>query len=202
MIFRKVSPNEYKSIAAIHKLAFGEFFLTSLGLSFLESYYKACINNKNSIAVCAVDENNEIKGFATGSLHAKAYHSKLFIRNLHSFAYRAFVIALTNPYALIRLINNLDKNTDKKDDRNYSELLSIAVLPELMGSGTAKGLLRYYENEALNRGADHVALTTDYDNNYRVISFYNKSGYRIYYDFITYPNRRMYKMIKDLGYTR
>ncbi len=198
MKYRILKPNEYRVLSVIHELAFSQLFLTSLGIRFLETYYKACLKSNDSIAVCVENDNNEIMGFATGSVKAKAYHKKLFLRNLHSFAYRGFVIAITHPASLIRLVKNFDKEANPKDDGNYSELLSIAVLPELKGSGTAKNLLNCFEKEALIRGAKRVALTTDYDDNGRVVSFYKKNAYHIYYDFITYPNRRMYKMIKDL----
>ncbi len=199
MKYRTLKPNEYKMLSVIHELAFKDFFLTSLGMRFLETYYKACLKSNDSIAVCAVNENNEIMGFATGSVIAKAYHKKLFLQNLFSFAYRGIVIAITTPNSLIRLMKNIDKNANPVDDRNYSELLSIAVLPEQKGSGMAKKLLKYFEKEALNRGANRVALTTDINDNDRVVAFYKKCEYRIYYDFCTYPNRRMYKMIKDLN---
>ena len=198
MKFRTVNPNEFKSLAVIHKLAFSDFFLSSLGIRFLETYYKACLNNNDSIAVCAVNENNEIKGFATGSLHAKAYHKKLFLSNFFTFAFRGFIIVLNDPTSLFRLVKNLDKTTNSNDERNYAELLSIAVLPELKGSGVGNELLKIFEKEVFKRKGKRVALTTDYNNNDRVVAFYKKSAYRIYYDFITYPNRKMYKMIKDL----
>jgi len=34
--------------------------------------------------------------------------------------------------------------------------------------------------------------------NNKVIEFYKGLGYNDYYEFIAYPNRKMYKMIKDL----
>lgn len=99
---------------------------------------------------------------------------------------------------LTRLAKNLDKNPSTSDDRNYAELLSIAILPQLKGSGTGKALLELFEEEVVIRGGQKIALTTDYENNERVIAFYQKCGYEIFYDFVTYPNRHMYKMIKTL----
>lgn len=198
MKYRIVNPSEYKSLAAIHKLAFKDFFLTSLGLGFLETYYKACLNYNGSIAVCAVDEEDVIKGFATGCLQAKGYHKKLFLNSLFSFALRGIILVFTKPAALFRLVKNLDKTPNPDDDRNYAELLAIAVLPELKGSGAGNELLKIFEKEALIGGGKRITLTTDYNNNDRVVAFYKKSSYRIYYDFVTYPNRKMYKLIKDL----
>jgi hypothetical protein len=44
-----------------------------------------------------------------------------------------------------------------------------------------------------------MSLTTDFYNNIKTIEFYKGLGYNIYYDFIAYPNRKMYRMIKDLN---
>ena len=196
MIYRKANWKDFKVLASIHHLAFKDFFLTSLGKGFLELYYKACLKSNGSIAICAVNEQNTVIGFASGSLHAKGYHKKIILSNLTSFIYSGLVIALTNPASIIRLIKNIDKTPSPEDDRNYSELLSIAVLPELRGSGTANELLKMFEKEVANRGGNRIALTTDYNNNDRVLAFYKKNSYHIYYEFITYPKRKMYKMVK------
>ena len=43
-----------------------------------------------------------------------------------------------------------------------------------------------------------LSLTTDYQDNDKAIGFYKSLGYEPWYDFVTYPNRRMYRLIKDL----
>jgi len=198
MIYRLSEKKDYRDLAYIHSQAFQGFFLTSLGIGFLQTYYKSVLNNEQSIAVCAEDQDGKILGFASGSLKAANYHRNLFAKNWVAFLFAALKSALSNPSILFRLAKNLDKNPNKNDDRNYSELLSIAILPQLKGSGTGKALLEHFEAEVLKRGGKKVALTTDYNNNERVINFYKKCGYEIFYDFITYPNRHMYKMIKTL----
>ena len=47
-------------------------------------------------------------------------------------------------------------------------------------------------------GVIYVSLTTDYDNNNKAVGFYNSMGYKILYEFVTYPNRKMYRLIKKL----
>lgn len=196
MKIRKAIVQDYKFFAVIHKTAFENFFLTLLGIDFLETYYKACIKYDDSIAICAVDEEDNILGFATGCLHANQYHKKLILKNLYSFAIRGLMLILCRPKALLRLAMNLNKTPNPKEDKEYSELLSIAILPELNGSGLGEVLLTNFENEAFSRGSKKVTLTTDYYDNNRVLSFYKKCGYGVFYDFITYPNRRMYKLLK------
>jgi ribosomal protein S18 acetylase RimI-like enzyme len=93
---------------------------------------------------------------------------------------------------------NLNKSPNKNDKKDYAELLSIAVLPSLKGMGYGKLLLEKFEVRARNIGISSCVLTTDFYDNDGVIKFYKSNNYEIYYDFITYPNRRMYKMIKKL----
>lgn len=198
MNYRKVNVGEHAALAVIHKEAFGDFFLSSLGIGFLTTYYKACLNESVSIAVCAVDEAGTIKGFATGSLTAAAYHRKLLLKNLFPFLSCIAGFLFTRPKAIIRLLKNLDKTPHIKDKRDYSELLSIAVVPELKGSGVAKELLNQFEEEVIRKGGKNIALTTDVENNERAIAFYQKCNYEVYYDFSPYPKRHMFKLIKHL----
>lgn len=198
MIYRAAKPDDFQAMATVHHQAFSDFFLTSLGIRFLETYYKTCIQHSDSIAVCMQDDDGVIQGFATGSIRAAGYHRKILFQNPFRFLTSALRSVLLKPTVLIRLLKNLDKNPSAFDDRNYAELLSIAVLPQLKGSGAGKELLVMFEEEVMARGGKKIALTTDFENNDRVIAFYQKCGYEIYYDFITYPDRHMYKMIKTL----
>jgi ribosomal protein S18 acetylase RimI-like enzyme len=198
MIIRNISPNESSILADIHLIAFKDFFLTSLGRSFLQTYYKTCINEHSTIAICAVDQYNQIIGFATGTIESSGYHKKLLRNNFFQYFFSVGKMSLFNPRILIRLILNIEKKSSIIDKKNYAELLSIAVLPEFKGSGVGKLLLDSFENNIEKRGGKRIALTTDYDNNDPVIKFYKKCGYKIFYDFKTYPNRRMYKMIKNI----
>lgn len=198
MNYGKVKHDEYKDLASIHKKAFPNFFLTTLGDNFLKDYYKASLASINSISIGAVDDNGSIVGFAVGSLKSKGYHKNLLFENFYLFTTRAIILILTKPLAIIRLIKNLDKNKASEDDGNYSELLSIGISPELKGLGIGKELLFSFEKEVKKRGGEKVALTTDLENNERVISFYEKCGYKRFYSFTTFPSRKMYKMIKSL----
>jgi len=198
MNIRKAEPVDFKMLANIHAHAFSGFFLTSLGINFLQTYYKAAINSRQSVTVCVLDDLGVIQGFATGTIRSGGYHQYLLINNLLSFFFATFKAALTRPSVIIRLVKNLEKNRNVIDNKDYAELLSIAVLPQMKGNGAGKTLLDQFEAEVINRGEEKIALTTDYHNNDRAIAFYKKCGYEIFYDFITYPNRRMYKMIKTL----
>jgi ribosomal protein S18 acetylase RimI-like enzyme len=199
MIYRKPIKKESKLLAVIHSHAFNDFFLTELGLPFLKTYYKAATQAKGSIAICAVNEQGRIIGFATGCEHSNRYNRRLVIKNILPFSLQAIRIFFTRPKALYRLLKNFEKKTNSADDGNYAELLSIAVLPEAKGLGVGKELLERFEKEARDKRCNKLALTTDFYNNDQIVEFYTKNGFCIFYDFYTYPNRRMYKLIKDLN---
>jgi GNAT superfamily N-acetyltransferase len=72
-------------------------------------------------------------------------------------------------------------------------------MPNLKGFGYGKMLLDEFEFNAKKMGVNKIALTTDFYDNETVINFYKTNNYKAYYDFMTYPNRKMYKMIKNLS---
>ncbi|MFC2099201.1 GNAT family N-acetyltransferase, partial [Bacteroidota bacterium] len=125
----------------------------------------------------------------------KGFNKNLIINNFTPFFIVGLKILFTKPKSLIRLIKNLTKNIDG----DYAELFSIAVDPRKQGLGIGKLLLKDVEKKALEKGCQRITLTTDFFNNTEVINFYLKMGYAVYYDFIAYPHRRMYKMIKIIN---
>ena len=197
---RLVTSEDINSIVEIHLEAFPNFFLTSLGRSFLRTYYSSSLRSKNCIAVCLIDDKNEITGFAFGTKQSKGFHKNIIKENLIKFILEISKIILTKPKAFIRLYKNLEKPKTVNDDNgDYAELLSIGISSKYKGKGLGKLIIDHFENEVLNKGCKKLSLTTDFYNNDDVINFYKSKNYNVYYDFINYPNRRMYKMIKQLN---
>jgi ribosomal protein S18 acetylase RimI-like enzyme len=195
---RVISVEDHEKLAKIHEAAFPDFFLTSLGIHFLKTYYFFSLKTEGSVSCCAVNENNDILGFAIGCLAAKGFHKKVFLKSPLAFINSLILSFLRNPKIIIRLWKNLEKKASKVDDKEYSELLSIAVGPENKGKGIGKILITGFENEIKKLKGKKIALTTDSSENESVISFYEKCGYVKTFEFVTYPNRLMFKMIKDL----
>ncbi len=185
-------------LAEIHLKAFDGFFLSGLGYRFLRNYYRAVLKTEGSVAVGAINECGEVVGFAIGSKKAKGYNRRLLLENWDLFAVQTVHLLFTRPRAILRLLKNMEKQAFAGDDGQYAELLSIAVLPSAKGLGVGKGLLQCFEETALRHGCRKVSLTTDYHDNDSVVAFYRKNGYTTFYEFVTYPNRKMYKLIKKL----
>ena len=199
MIYRNTKTSESKILTQIHRVAFKDFFLTTLGKRFLNTYYSSGLKSTESISICAVDENDQIIGFSMGCTQAKGYHKRLVKQNFIEFLLQGIAFLFSKPNALWRLAKNMEKNKITHDDGNYAELLSIAVLPNAKGVGIGKKMIAQFEAEAKSRGCTKIALTTDFYNNDDVIAFYKKIGYGVFYEFTTYPNRKMYKLIKELN---
>jgi ribosomal protein S18 acetylase RimI-like enzyme len=196
--YRKPSISEVEEIAIVHLKTFKNFFLSTLGKSFLITYYKSCIQYKEAVSLCAVDENSTIVGFCFGSLSAIGFHKKLILNNMIPFALQSIRILFSKPKAIIRLSKNLKKATNPKDDGDYAELLSIGVLVEKKGLGIGKGLIIEFEKKCKIEKIKRISLTTDYNSNDAVLKFYKSMGYDNYYEFVTYPNRKMFKLIKEI----
>ncbi len=199
MKIRTAHLKDVATLAEIHTEAFRDFFLTSLGTGFLKTYYKASLKSSESIAFVALDAEDNIIGFSSGCAKAAGFHKRLILSNMLSFILQGLLIFFGRPKAILRLLLNLDKNENTADDGNYTELLSIAVLPSHKGEGIGRALIQAFEQEAIKRGCKRIALTTDFTNNQDVILFYKNSGYEVFYDFTTYPDRKMYKFIKYLS---
>lgn len=182
----------------IHKEAFDGFFLTSLGDKFLYNYYRCAIKRKDCIAIKAINEKDEIIGFALGTTLSKGFHKRLFISNFFSFFLEIIRIAFSNIKAILRLIKNTNKIQNINDDGIYAELLSIGVLNSCKSKGVGKNLLNKFELYAKNKNCYRIALTTDFYNNEKVLSFYKNKGYNEFYILTAYPNRKMYKLIKNI----
>lgn len=196
--YRIAVPSDYMRLAEIHVKAFEGFFLTTLGIKFLQTYYYTCLKHEKTIAVCACDEHNEIIGFASGTIWSKGYNKSIVFSNIVGFGLAFLRIVLTKPKAIIRLQNNMNKDSYKDDKGDYAELLSIAILPSYKGHGIGKNMLLAFEKAALEKNSEKISLTTDYFNNHDVIEFYKRSGYEVLYDLITYPDRHMLRMLKTL----
>ena len=199
MKIKQLEDIDVNEVVKIHQNTFSNFFLTQLGAKFLKVYYASCIKNKAStIAVGIYSAENTLLGFSIGSTQSKGYYKRILISNFFKFCNIALYLVFTKPMAIVRLMKNMNKVKKESDDGLYCELLSIGISTDQKGKGYGKILLEAFEKEAIKRNLRKITLTTDYGNNDGVIAFYKKSGYEVFYEFTTYPNRKMYKFIKTV----
>ncbi|HAN13492.1 MAG TPA: GNAT family N-acetyltransferase [Bacteroides sp.] len=198
MIIRKATINDVDTIVEIHLNAFEGFFLTSLGAEFLRFYYSCFVRSNETVTMIA-EENGVIYGFSASSKFCKGFNSRLIKSNLIAFGLLSFKLLLIKPISLLRLVKNLSKKGENViDNEDYAELYSIGVCKSAQGKGVGKMLLLKSEQVMKEEGVTRVSLTTDFDNNEQAVGFYHSMGYETFYEFITYPNRKMYRLIKTL----
>lgn len=195
---RKARETDIDIIVDIHFAAFPHFFLSQLGSKFLALYYNSVRKHKEGILLVC-EKDGEIIGLCAGTLLSSGFNTKLIKSNLFRYGVESLKLLFTNPKSLIHLIKNMKKeNSSIGDDGTYAELLSIAVNPNVQRSGAGKAMLLTLDEEVKKSGGKRLSLTTDYVDNERAIGFYKSLGFVPWYDFVTYPNRRMYRLIKNL----
>lgn len=195
---RIATSDDVNVIVDIHNNAFPDFFLTSLGDGFLRLYYRCMCKCKEAVTLCAV-EDGKVVGFSTTALKSAGFNSRLIKNNMIGFMMEGVKLLFSCPKSLFRLFKNFTKkSSDVADEGEYAELFSIGVLPTCQGKGIGGLLLADTERAVSERGGVKLSLTTDYNNNDSAIAFYLRNSYRILYKFIAYPDREMYRFIKDL----
>ena len=195
---RNASNSDVDSIVSIHQDAFKGFFLTTLGPDFLRFYYSRFLTSSGAKILCAV-EDDRLVGFAALAENCNGFNGKLVKNNLFSFALLSIKMLFTSPKSLLRLAKNLTKRSDDVEDvADYAELFSIGVLGTEQGKGIGKILLTSSEEYVRTKNIAKISLTTDYYNNDQTVGFYKAMGYNELYQFVSYPNRKMYRFIKEL----
>lgn len=195
---RLVDKSDINNIVVIHNASFQGFFLTNLGGEFLYVYYNAFRKSKRGI-VLGCYKNSKLVGFCAATEISVGFNSALIIDNFFPFLLQAFKLILVNPKSVVRLFRNMKKSSSSVKDKGlYSELFSIAVLPTEQNTGVGKLLLNRLEIELKLRGCGELTLTTDSLNNEQTLIFYRKMDYHIMYEFVAYPQRKMYRLKKVL----
>lgn len=178
------------------------FFLTSLGSVFLKMYYKSVSNSSTGILLGCYNDKEELCGFCAATTMSNGFNKRLIKENIMKYIFIAIYLLFSRPLSLLRLKNNLIKtNSEINDTADYAELLSIAVSVNSQRQGVGEKLLLQLEEELIQSNCSELSLTTDYYNNEKTIAFYEKIGYISLYEFIAYPNRKMFRMIKNLNKT-
>ena len=194
---RMVSQKDLDAVIEVHNNAFEGFFLTNLGPRFLRLYYNSVLEAPDGILIGAYQNENLI-GFCAACCKSAGFNSSLIRKNWFKFGICGIRLLLTCPMAIIRLIRNLRKTGITDDDGSYAELMSIAVNQDVQNSGAGKAMLDYLEKVLMQDDIELLSLTTDKLDNEKTLGFYSKRGFSELYTFTAYPNRLMYRLIKEL----
>lgn len=198
MEIRKPEKEEVHAISDIHLKAFDGFFLSELGSEFLSTYYNTVRENNRGVLLGCF-EDNKLLGFCAATTLSEGFNKHLVKSNFFSFSKIGLFLLFSRPKALLRLLKNFTKSDPSvSDDGHYAELLSIGVSPTAQGKGVGKKLLMALEEYLNEMNVTKLSLTTDFYDNEKTLNFYKGLGYDIMYDFVAYPDRRMYRLIKKI----
>ncbi len=200
MEIKPIREADIEKVVLIHLSAFPGFFLTELGDEFLQLYYSAVRKHKDGL-LFGYFEGESLLGFSAATIRSRGFHMSLVKANFFRFSVFGLRFLLGKFQTLLRLVKNLTKKTGKNiaDEGEYAELVSIGIQSDQQGKGIGKLLIARLEEELLKKDVRSLSLTTDYLNNEKTIRFYHSIGFSILYDFIAYPNRKMYRLIKQLN---
>ena len=187
-----------KEVVDVHLSAFPNFFLSTLGASFLRTYYRCFIKHKSgNLSVSTMDD--KVVAFAAATSECRGFNTSLLKKNLFAFGCRFLVLLFTKPMAIVHLVNNMTKTSEEVEDyEDYAELYSIGTAAVVQGKGIGTKLMERLEARLRKQGVEKISLTTDYVDNDATLGFYKKNGYEVLYEFLTYPNRKMYRLIKNI----
>lgn len=192
-----IPAEDIETVVKVHNSAFKGFFLTDLGPDFLKQYYHSVANAPDGILIGAY-HNDKLIGFCAACTECAGFNTRLIKSNIINFGLIGLKLLFTRPKALIRLSKNLTKKGSVSDDGHYAEMMSIAVDKEIQNSGAGKAMMDCLEKTLKQRNVVSLSLTTDKLNNENTLAFYEKRGFRQMYVFTAYPDRIMYRLIKDI----
>jgi len=194
---RKATCGETNEIVEIHKRAFPNFFLTLLGSRFLTRLYLGFIGINHGIIFVA-EIRGQIVGFLAGTTEPEIFFSALRKSQWLGFCLSASPALVANPIIVTkRLFYGLFFKGDRPKSLVDSALISsIAISPKSEAIGIGTALINAFENHARERCLTSIYLTTDSNNNDKVLNFYKKNGFYIESSFFQTNDRQMYRLIK------
>jgi len=198
-MIRKALPEDLGDIVTIHMNGFDGFFLSSLGPSFLKTFYTDFLTDENGCCLVSVEDGRTV-GFAVGVVDPSSYFRRTFRKRWPRLVLGSLGRVVKNPAVLAKLARRaLTYSSSSSHGGSDSALLSsIAVLPEFHNRKIGEQLLDAFLEESARMGANEVVLTTDRHRNDKVINFYKKMGFGVKRVFTSYEGRYMYELGLDL----
>jgi colanic acid biosynthesis glycosyl transferase WcaI len=198
-ICRAAGVNDVPLLVKLHQAAFPDFFLTSLGPWFLRLLYHGFLYSDSGICIVAANGNTLI-GLVAGTTEPGSFFKLLLRKRGSAFALAAIPGLIRNPFFVMRKCFGalFYKGEIPRTMQSAALLSSIAVIPEVSGSGVGRRLVELFCHEVKKRGLFSVYLTTDALENDSVNRFYKRCGFDLFDSFKRPGNRRMNRWVKTL----
>ncbi|MBT8199379.1 MAG: GNAT family N-acetyltransferase [Acidimicrobiia bacterium] len=175
IVVEEAHERDVPSIVSLHAEAFPDSFLTSLGGLFLDWYYRSIVSSPNGICLVAIDGGIPI-GFVAGRIEPGGNTGFAGLTKLVPFAAR---LAVSHPIRLAQLGRRFlwqrrEAETLVEAD---SELTSLGSSRQRRGEGIGRKLVKAFASSVEHAGKRTISLTTDFDQNDEVRSFYESLGF-------------------------
>ncbi len=182
---RKAESSDLLEIGRCHIISFPGEFMSQMGICWLKSLYNEFIKHPRGISLVAVDNENNIIGFAFGG---ERKIRDTFLKNaVYKYCFLIFFKFLTCKIIRKKLIRHLahifrskghegNSKDEESDQGLQGSLLSIGVSPRAQAKGVGTLLVQNFEQHAKNMGFNKMMLTVRKDN-LKAIQFYKKNGW-------------------------
>ena len=186
-------------LARLHRRCFEGYFLTELGIPFLQPYYaEFCRHDYDYGVVARSRQSGELVAFVVGTADTQAHFRSFYRRNMAVLLPLVVWRVMSNGAVRKRILGRMahikaalrssipgmkrpasETISDKgPKDQCPVRLLSIAAAPECRGSGVAAQVATRFEELLRQAGHKRVGLSVLSDNA-RAIAFYKKSGWEV-----------------------
>ncbi len=178
---RRANESDLEGIARAHIECFPGYFLTSLGRDLLSKYYREYLREGAPFFVA--QDRSRIIGFAMGYVQGssarhrfeRSYCLPLAGKLLHR-CLCGDRRALGRIWGAMKSIMGRNRLPVGQIDIHVGNLLSVCVLEEYRGAGTAVSLLLAFETALRERKVSRYSLSVN-KNNPRARAFYEKMGF-------------------------
>jgi ribosomal protein S18 acetylase RimI-like enzyme len=180
VVVRPAGINDLPQTVEVHKAAFPNSFLTTLGDRFLYELYLGFLHDESSIYLLA-KEKDRLLGLAVGTTKPHDFFKRLLVRRWFAFLSAGFDGLLKNPVRVGKrfLFALIYRGETPRQLDGATLLSSIGVLPACGGRGIGALLIKRFCDEAAHRGSPSVYLLTDSGENDAVNRFYLKCGFSL-----------------------
>ena len=190
---RNMTASDKESIrvlSRLHTRAFPDFFLTQLGVGFLDALDEGYLSDERS-GIIVAEENGKLAGFIAYSYDYPNFYKGLIKNHLFKFAFCSMGAAIRHPSFIKRLLGAFKKSDSVVKDEKYVELASICVDPDMGKKGIGSKLIDHLKGMVdLNKFA-YINLETDAVNNDGVNRFYRMNGFKLVRSYFSSEGRKM-----------
>lgn len=182
--------NKIRRLSRLHIRAFPDFFLTQLGVNFLDALYEGYLEDEESGIIIA-EYNGKPAGFIAYSKDYPRFYKELMKHHLLRFAVCSMGAAIRHPSFIKRLLGAFKKSDSVVKNEKYVELASICVDPRLGKHGIGSKLIDHLKGMVDFNEYAYINLETDAVDNDAVNRFYINNGFVLAGSYFSAEGRKM-----------